>query len=134
MDCLFCKIINKELPAKIIYEDEKYLAFLDINPITIGHVLLIPKKHVNNFTSLSKEEAVDLAGMVHELAPKIVEILGADAYNLGINNGAAAGQIIDHVHWHIIPRYIDDSLVHWSCNDQAKEQLDDVFSKLEGKI
>ncbi|MBT4349292.1 HIT family protein [bacterium] len=134
MDCLFCKIINKELPAKIIYEDEKYLAFLDINPITAGHTLLILKDHVDNFTHLSDQQAADLASMIHKIAPKIIEILGADAYNLGINNGAAAGQIIDHVHWHIIPRYSDDALVHWSCDNQAKEQLDNVFSKLENKL
>ncbi|MBT7553464.1 HIT family protein [bacterium] len=144
MDCLFCKIINKEIPAKVIYEDDKYLAFLDIDPVSLGHTLVIPKKHADNFTVLSDQEAADLSAVIHKLAPKIIKILKADAYNLGLNNGLVSGQIIEHVHWHIIPRYQDDGLPkglrerikadHKNVVQVAKNRIDEVFSKLENKL
>jgi histidine triad (HIT) family protein len=143
-DCLFCKIINKEIPAKIIYEDKNYLAFLDINPVSLGHALVIPKKHAANFTALADQEAADLAAVVHKIAPKMIELLAAEGYNLNLNNGAIAGQIIEHVHLHIIPRYPDDGLPKGlrenilSDNQikaqAAKDKIDEVFSKLENKL
>ena len=120
------------------------MAFLDINPVSVGHALVIPKKHTPDFTALTDEEAGALAATVHKLAPKIVDILSADGYNLGLNNGLIAGQIVEHVHWHIIPRYPDDGLPKGlretiMANDEtiiqtAKDKIDDVFSKLESKL
>ena len=81
MDCLFCKIINKEIPSKVIYEDDNYLSFLDINPNTKGHILVIPKKHVKNFTELTEEQATELIKVVKKIAPKLVSILGVEDYN-----------------------------------------------------
>ncbi|MFA5126562.1 MAG: HIT family protein [Patescibacteria group bacterium] len=134
MDCIFCQIIAKKIPAKIIYEDEKYISILDINPNTRGHALVIPKEHVADFTSLTDEQAADFVKIVHRLAPQIIDILGVRGYNLGLNNGRVAGQLVDHVHWHIIPRWDDDGLVHWSCSQAAKDDLEQTFAKLQGKI
>ncbi len=134
MDCIFCKIIKKEIPAMFIYEDDKFLSFLDIEPNTIGHALVIPKEHIENFSSLSSQLAAELIQVVHKIAPQLVKILGADGYNLAINNGQAAGQLINHAHWHIIPRYLDDNLVHWPHSQDAKEKLTSTFAKLEDKI
>jgi len=134
MNCLFCKIINKEIPAKVIYEDENYLSFLDINPNTKGHALVIPKKHVATFVELSGAEAADLAQVVHKIAPQLIDALGANGFNLGLNNGPAAGQIVEHVHWHIIPRYTGDGLVHWSADQTESARLDDTLAKIKGKI
>ncbi len=134
MDCIFCKIIKKEIPAKIIYEDDKFLSFLDIEPNTEGHALVISKDHVENFSSLSSLAAAELIQAVHKIAPQLVKILGADGYNLAINNGRAAGQLVDHAHWHIIPRWTDDNLIHWPHSQLAKEKLDLTFTKLEGQI
>ena len=141
-ECLFCKIINKEIPSQIIYEDENYLGFLDINPNTEGHALVVPKKHVDNFTNLTNQEAGDLLMAVHKIAPKLAKILGTETYYVALNNGKVvvsedgqvAGQLIDHVHWHIVPRYQNDGLMHWPINDQAKEKLDETFQKLQNKI
>ncbi len=134
MDCIFCKIIKKEIPAKIIYEDDKFLSFLDIEPNTEGHALVISKDHVENFSSLSAQAAAELIQAVHKIAPQLARILGADGYNLAINNGRAAGQLVDHAHWHIIPRYVGDNLVHWPHSQAAKEKLDLTFTKIEGQI
>lgn len=134
MNCIFCQMIKKEIPAKVIYEDNRFLAFLDIEPNTYGHTLLIPKNHVDNFSSLSSSAAAELIQVAHKIAPQLVNILGADAYNLAINNGRAAGQLVDHAHWHIIPRWIDDNLIHWPHSQIAKAKLEETFTKLQGQI
>jgi histidine triad (HIT) family protein len=134
MDCIFCKIINKEIPSSIIYEDDNFLCFLDIAPNTRGHSLVIPKQHTNNFTELDNNKVGEFAKLVHKLAPQIVEALGADGYNLGLNNGAVAGQVVEHVHWHIIPRYTDDGLKHWEKNKLEATKLDETFNILKDKI
>lgn len=134
MDCIFCKIVNKEIPAKIIFENDKYLAFLDITPNTIGHTLVIPKEHVDSFSNESDQQAVEHIQAVHKIAPQLVKIVRADGYNVAINNGAAAGQIIMHAHWHIIPRYHHDGLKHFDHSEEAKNKLDDTFNKLNAKI
>lgn len=134
MDCIFCKIVNKEIPAKIIFENDKYLAFLDITPNTIGHTLVIPKEHIDSFSDENDQQAAEHIQVVHKIAPQLVKIVGADGYNVAINNGAAAGQIIMHAHWHIIPRYRDDGLKHFAHSEEARGHLDQTFNKLSGKI
>ena len=134
MDCIFCKIIKKEIPAKIIYEGEDCLAFLDINPNTHGHALAIPREHAADFSSMSEDAARRLIVGVHRIAPQLVKILGADGYNLALNNGQAAGQLVGHVHWHIIPRVNDDNLVHWPHSEVAKAKLEETYQNLKGMI
>ena len=134
MNCLFCQIIKKEIPAHIIYEDDNYLSFLDINPNAKGHSLVIPKKHTLDFNSLTNEEAGSLASQVHYIASRLSKALNTKNYNLGLNNGSQAGQIVNHVHWHIIPRYKDDGLKHWTSNKEERESLAETFKILKGKI
>ena len=134
MNCLFCQIIKKEIPAHIIYEDDNYLSFLDINPNAKGHSLVIPKKHTLDFNSLTNEEAGSLASQVHYIASRLSKALNTKDYNLGLNNGSQAGQIVNHVHWHIIPRYKDDGLKHWTSNKEERESLAETFKILKGKI
>ncbi len=134
MACLFCQIIKKEIPAHIIYEDDNYLSFLDINPNTKGHALVIPKKHSPNFNNLTDQEAGSLASKVHYIASRLTKALKTEDYNLGLNNGLQAGQIINHIHWHIIPRYKDDNLKHWASNKKEKELLAETFKTLKDQI
>ena len=108
MDCLFCKIVSKEIPNYTVYEDENVLAFLDIHPCAKGHTVVVPKKH---FADLSEMSAVDWQAMSGGLAnvfSKIQKVLSPDGVNLGINNGKAAGQAVGHAHWHLIPRWQGD--------------------------
>ncbi|PWB38296.1 MAG: HIT family protein [Parcubacteria group bacterium] len=134
MDCIFCKIISKEIPGRIIAENEKYLLLLDLGPNTRGHSLVIPKEHSDDFTVLNDAEAADFVRQVHIWAPQIVSALGGSQYNLGLNNGPLAGQLVKHVHWHIIPRYEGDGLTMWRANESEKDRLDETLVLLKNKI
>lgn len=104
-DCLFCKIVAGEIPSHKIYEDDNVIAFLDIAPVSRGHALFIPKAHAIDLNTGSVDQAVALIRAIHGFAPKLLERLGATGYNLGVNHGADAGQLVFHTHFHIMPRY-----------------------------
>ena len=112
-DCLFCKIINKEIPSSIVYEDGNVIAFLDISPINKGHTLVMPKKHYNTFLDLPKNELEILFGKIQEVTKAVIKATNANGSNLLLNNKRAAGQVVDHVHFHVIPRFENDGLKHW---------------------
>ncbi|MFZ2681922.1 MAG: HIT family protein [Patescibacteria group bacterium] len=103
-DCLFCKISAGEIPAHKVHENEHVLAFLDIGPVSPGHTLVISKAHAENLAVNTVEDAQALITAVHFLAPKIMQAVGADGYNLGMNHGESAGQDVMHTHLHIMPR------------------------------
>jgi histidine triad (HIT) family protein len=104
-ECLFCKILNKEIPAHVLYEDDQTLVFLDIFPVTKGHALVIPKNHAENLTAGSVEDAQAVMKTVHDVAPRLVKALGGTGYNLGMNHGVDAGQEVFHTHVHVMPRF-----------------------------
>lgn len=112
-DCIFCKIIKGEIPSNKVYEDDEVLAFLDIGPINKGHCLNIPKEHYDNLVELPEDLAEQVMRVVKKVAPSVLEITQADGFNVGLNNGEAAGQVVMHAHFHIIPRLNDDGLEHW---------------------
>lgn len=112
-DCLFCKIIAKEIPAAIVHEDEHVLAFLDIHPVNKGHLLVVPKKHSQGSHDAEPETLAKLMQAIQKLAQAMCTATGAPAYNLIQNNGSAAGQVIPHVHIHVIPRFEGDGFTHW---------------------
>ena len=103
MNCIFCKIVSKEIPAQIVYENEKVLAFNDINPISPEHILIIPKNHIASIDDVSKDDA-DISAAMFEAAKEIAEIknLSEKGYRIIINNGKAAGQEVLHLHMHIL--------------------------------
>lgn len=105
MPSIFTKIIRGELPAEKVYETENELAFLDINPRSEGHTLVVPKLEVADFDALPAANLQSLAVTVQRVARGIVAAVGTPHYNLSLNNGAPAGQVVFHVHFHIIPRY-----------------------------
>lgn len=104
MMCIFCKIIEDELPSYKVYEDEYTLAFLDINPVSDGHVLLVPKYHEQFAENLPEEHYEALFATLKKLVKPIQDAFSAPASNIILNNGPNAGQIVPHVHIHIIPR------------------------------
>jgi histidine triad (HIT) family protein len=122
MDCIFCRIINGEIPAHRVYEDDFTLAFLDINPATRGHTLVIPKQHTADLFSLSTESACAVMQTTQTVARILHNTLQSDGLNMIQNNGTAAGQVIFHYHVHLLPRWLDDGAVRlWrpSATDHA---------------
>lgn len=103
-DCIFCKIIAKEIPSKILYQNNDTIAFLDIFPISQGHTIVIPKKHYTNLETIPINELYEVIGAVKIVSNLIYKNLNIDGYNILQNNYKAAGQVINHFHIHIIPR------------------------------
>lgn len=108
MKCVFCSIAEKKSPAEIIFEDEDFISFLDINPFNFGHTLVIPKNHFNNFMEIPAELNGRLFNLVQTISKKVLRGLNASGLNVIINNGSIAGQTIFHAHVHLIPRSEDD--------------------------
>lgn len=109
-DCIFCKIVAGELPATVIDQDERTIAFMDINPATRGHVLIATRKHVRDLLDIGVEDLSATIATAQRLAQRMTERLGADGINLLNNTGAASWQEVFHYHLHVIPRYHDDPL------------------------
>ena len=129
-DCIFCKIVRAEIPCSKIYEDNEFLAFLDIRPINKGHTLVVPKLHCKNLLDFPKAEETDLIEFIKKVANAVVKATKADGFNLGMNNGRASGQVIPHAHFHIIPRFSDDGLRHWPNREYEKGEIDKVQKKI----
>jgi histidine triad (HIT) family protein len=109
-DCLFCKIVAGEIPATVVAEDERTIAFMDINPATRGHLLVIPRAHARDLHEIDPDDLRAVVTSAQQLAARQVERLGADGVNLVNSNGAAAWQTVFHFHMHVIPRYAGDPL------------------------
>jgi histidine triad (HIT) family protein len=109
-DCIFCKIVAGELPATKVDEDDRTIAFMDINPGTRGHALVIPKSHARDLTEIDPGELAAVAQAAQRLARRMPQALGAAGVNLINSCGSAAWQTVFHFHLHVIPRYADDSM------------------------
>lgn len=131
-DCIFCKIIAKEISSYIVYEDEHVLAFLDIFPHAQGHTVVVPKKHCLTLSDLSEEAWKNLAIGLKKTLEKIKQALNPEAVNIAINDGQAAGQVVPHVHWHILPRYASDGggSSHSIVKNPGKTKVEEVAKLL----
>ena len=109
-DCIFCKIVAGELPGTIVAQDERTVAFMDINPATRGHALVVPRRHAADLGAVDDDDLAAVAAAARRLAARAKERLGADGVNLMNSWGAAAWQRVFHFHVHVIPRYADDPL------------------------
>jgi histidine triad (HIT) family protein len=121
MASIFTKIINRELPAQILHEDERFIAILDINPVNLGHALVITKAEYPDFASLEPGILGPLFATVREVARAVVTGTGAHGFNIMTSNGSAAGQEIEHLHIHIIPRFEGDGFTHWPSKRYAND-------------
>lgn len=107
-DCIFCRIVDGEIPARTVYEDDDVTAFLDANPLAPGHALVVPKDHHQYLRDLPAGLSASVFEVVHELTPRIEAAVEADANTVAVNDGPAAGQEVPHLHVHIVPRFEDD--------------------------
>ena len=134
-DCIFCKIVAGEIPSASIYDDATKLAFMDINPVQPGHALLIPKKHYERLTDLPDDVAADLAGVLPGIARAVVRASGADGFNIFQTNGACSGQVVPHVHIHIIPRHENDGYsFHWKAGGYAEGEIESWRQKIAAAL
>lgn len=133
MDCLFCKIIAGTIPCHKVYEDNRAFAFLDIGPVAQGHTLVVPKAHAENLDAGSKEDAMHLLGVIHDIAPNIMRAVGASGYNLGMNHGISAGQDVMHTHLHIMPRK-DDEARTFVKTHPSQDDLAAIAEKIRNEI
>jgi len=129
--CIFCKIINGDIPSYKLFENEYVIAFLDISQTTIGHSLVIPKKHFNNIYELDELYASEVFKAVTKLSKSIKKALGVDDINIINNNGPLAGQTVHHFHIHIIPRYENDGLIiKYPNNKLTEEEFEELMKKI----
>ncbi len=133
MASTFTKIIQREIPAEIVHEDEHTIAFLDINPKAEGHTLVLPKVEVAAFDDLPAEALHRLMNAVQVVARGIQAAMGTPHYNLDLNNGAPAGQVIFHVHFHIIPRRQGVPIARPSLN-LSGERMKEIAAKIHAAI
>lgn len=111
MNCIFCKIINKEIPSYIVYEDEIVIAFLDISQSTKGHTLVVPKKHFANLLEIDEDVLKHSIVVAKKIATSMVKSLNATGFNIINNCNEVSGQSVMHFHIHIVPRYEKDEFI-----------------------
>jgi histidine triad (HIT) family protein len=129
-DSIFSKIIRGEIPAQRVYEDDHVIAIMDLNPLSEGHVLVVPKEPAETMADLSDEAAAALGRVLPRITRAVQKVTGAEAVNILQNNGDAAGQVVMHVHIHVIPRFPDREAgglrVDWRATKGDPEVLADV--------
>ncbi|OYT26567.1 MAG: HIT family hydrolase [Candidatus Altiarchaeales archaeon ex4484_96] len=132
MDCLFCKIAAGNISSEKIYETQDAMAFLDINPISKGHAVVIPKKHSQHLTQLNQDELGLLFDAVKQVSLMIEKGLNPDGFNIGVNQGKTAGQAIPHLHVHVIPRYLGDGggSLHSIISNPPDESIEETARRL----
>lgn len=129
--CIFCNIAQKEVPASLVYEDEKVMAFLDIRPLNKGHTLIIPKEHHENIFDIPEQLITYLHGIVKHIAIAVEKATKADGISIIQQNGKAAGQDIFHLHVHVVPRYEGQKLPSFSHIKEAdREKLSHTAAKI----
>lgn len=139
MDCVFCRIAAGELPCHLVHRDEHTISFMDINPASRGHLLVLPRAHYRYLPELPAEEAARLMVRITRLSAAVADGLGASGFNVILNNGETAGQVVPHVHFHIIPRYPDDPLrfkarVLSIPPEEMRELAGAIRARLEGSL
>lgn len=128
-NCVFCAIVAGEIPSFRIYEDDVVISFLDINPFSYGHALVVPKVHREGLLDASDGELGDVIARVKKIASEITKRLGADGFNILQNNGEAAGQTVRHLHFHIIPRRAGEPISFDGCPGDM-EKLAELAERL----
>ena len=122
-NCLFCKIVAAEIPAAVVYEDDAILAFLDVGPLAEGHLLVIPRDHYAKLTDVPPARCAQVASALPFLGRAVLQVTGAEGFNVLVNEGRVAGQVVPHVHFHVIPRKSDDQLGYrWNAGKYPEDR------------
>jgi histidine triad (HIT) family protein len=129
-DCIFCKIVGGELPSYKVYENEHILAFLDIHPVNAGHTLIVPKRHSTNIFDIATDDWAAMSEAVRVLAVGIEKGVGADGVNIAMNNREHAGQVVNHAHVHVIPRFKGDGLKLMPQRTYKEKEAETTLEKI----
>lgn len=134
-DCIFCKIVRGEIPCAKVYEDDLVLSFLDINPINPGHTLVLPKEHYASLLDVDPEVLKACAVAAKKISTAVYQGVKADGLNFLQNNFRAAGQLIDHVHFHLIPRYEGDGfMTTWPGKPYPPGEMEKILRQIAAGI
>ena len=134
-DCVFCKIMAKQIPATVVHEDEHTLAFMDIGQVNPGHVLVALKKHVENIFALDEAQAAAVFGSAARVARAIRGAFEPQGLSVYQANGAAAGQTVFHLHIHLVPRYEGDGMaLTWPVKNPPREKLEEAAAKIRASM
>lgn len=134
MECVFCRIVANDIPSYKIYENEDVLAFLDIAPVNPGHALIIPKKHYINMEDIEEDILYKLMHVVKKVGKAVKDGLSVDGYNIILNNGKVAGQMVNHFHFHIIPRTEGDGHSLWAQGKYEGKEASDTIAKIRAVL
>ena len=130
-ECIFCRIIDGQVPAATLIETDKVISFLDVGPVNFGHALVLPKRHAEGLLDLAQDELHVAIFTARRIAAAVAEATGSPAFNIVLNEGEAAGQVVGHVHFHVIPRRADDGFeMGWRRLSYEEGQLE----ALQGRI
>ena len=136
MDCIFCKIVSGEIPCTKVFEDDRVLAFMDINPLNDGHLLVIPKTHAATILDIGKADFSAVIAAAHKIAGAVQEALNPDGINLLQLNGKAANQVVPHLHVHIVPRWSGDGLTvsQWEIVPGDFEKINGIAEQIAAAL
>ena len=134
-DCIFCKMVSGDIPVTEIYEDDAVLSFLDIGPLSNGHTLVIPKQHFEKLHECPSEVIAEVGSRLGKIAKAVSAAMDSDGYNVLCNNGRAAGQLVGHVHFHIIPRNAGDGVFdRWPAYKYKEGQIEEIAAKIRKNL
>lgn len=130
-DCIFCKIVRGEIPGQKVRETDRVFSFLDINPVAPGHTLIVPKEHHETWTDIPPDLAAELAREAQVVARAVLKAVGAEGFNLLMNNHRCSGQAIPHAHFHVIPRKSGDGVKYnWPAKPYAEGEVEKIAESL----
>ncbi|MHC5082357.1 MAG: HIT family protein [Planctomycetota bacterium] len=134
-NCIFCKIASGQIPCLRVYEDDHVLAFMDIGPVSDGHVLVISKEHHQRLDQMSPEAAMAVGKVLPAIAGAVQKSVDSEGYNLLCNNGSVAGQVVEHVHFHVIPRNANDGLFsQWPSYEYPEGKAEVIVEKIRQNL
>jgi histidine triad (HIT) family protein len=134
MDCIFCKIVNEEVPSYKVYENDNVVAFFDILPVSPGHTIVVPRKHVPDLEELPDADFCSLVEALKKVGRAMLDGLGVKGYSVYLDNKSAANQHVPHVHFHVVPRAEGDGLGRWPQSGYADGEAEKYLKKMKKEI
>jgi|CXWL01.1.fsa_nt_gi histidine triad (HIT) family protein len=134
-ECIFCKVVAAQMPAFVVHEDQTTIAFLDVGPLAEGHLLLVPREHHTRLSDMPAQLAADLGSQLPQLGRALMKVTSASSFNVLCNEGADAGQVVRHVHFHLIPRRGSDHLgFRWNAGAYPAGRAAEISAAFQNAI